>query len=213
MAKKTTTKLPQKVIDYLEKAGIDHEVLEHKTVYTAIDAANTLKRKMGEIAKSLIVKADQDYFLVLLPADHNLDFNKLKKEISKSKGRDVKVVKIPGEKIVENALKVKAGTLTAFGNMHKVPVIIDKQLQKSKKAIFSAGSLNHSLEIAVNDFVNLENALLANFGIKKKIKAQAKTAPKKKKTVKKATVKPKKKVAKKPVKKIVKKKTTSKKKK
>ena len=168
MAKKT--KIPAKLTKYLANSEIKHNILEHRTVYTAIDAAMTMKKKLSEIAKSLLIKADKDYYLVLLPADHNLDFEKLRKAISKLKGKEVKVIKIPGEKIVGEALKIKAGTLTAFGSIHKLPVILDKKLEQVKKAVFSSGSLNHSIEMSVKDFIKSEDAVLASFGIKKKIK-------------------------------------------
>ena len=164
------TKLPAKLVKYLEKAGVKHEILEHKTVYTAFDAATTMKKKLGEIAKSLLVKADKDYYLALLPADYNLDFKKLGKCIGAQTGKPVKTVKISGEKIMESALKVKAGALSAFGGLHKVPVIMDKGLTKAKKAIFSSGSFNHSIEMAVKEFAKMENALLGSFGVKKKVK-------------------------------------------
>jgi prolyl-tRNA editing enzyme YbaK/EbsC (Cys-tRNA(Pro) deacylase) len=122
---------------------------------------------------------------VLLPADYNLDFSKLGKCLGAQVGKKIKVVKIPGEKIVENALNIKAGALSAFGQLHKLPVIMDKGLIKAKKAIFSSGSMNHSVEMAVNDFVKLENAILGSFGIKKKIKIQ-KVIKNKKKTTKKS---------------------------
>jgi len=177
--KKTTTKLPAKLIKYLEAAGVKHEILEHKTVYTAIDAANTLKKKMEEIAKTLFVKADKDYYVVLLPADNNLDFDKLNICLNKA-GKNVKTIKIPGEKIIEEALKVKAEALSAFGTLHKLGVVVEKKMEKTKKAVFSSGSLNHSVEMAVKDFINLEKAIVGNFGIKKKIKKQKVTKPKKK---------------------------------
>ncbi len=167
---KKKTKIPVKLIKYLEKAGVKHEILEHKTVYTAIDAAITMKKKMQEIAKSLLIKVDKDYYIALLPADNNLNFDKLKKTISKETKKEIKTIKIPGEKIMENALKIKAGSLTAFGKMHKAKVIVDKKMEKIKKAIFASGSSNHSIEMAVKDFIKLENAILGNFGIKKKIK-------------------------------------------
>jgi len=174
MAKKKISKIPVKLVKYLEDAGVKHEILEHRTVYTAIDAAMTLGKKMEEIVKSILVKADNDYYLVLLPADHNLDFEKLKKVIGKEKGKAVKAVKIPGEKIMEEMLKVKAGALSAFGNLHKLPVVMDKKLEKAKKAVFSGGSLNYSVEMAVKDFTKLENAVLGAFGVKKKVKIQKK---------------------------------------
>ena len=174
-------KLPAKLVKYLEEAGVDHEILEHKTVYTALDVANTMKKKMDEVAKSLLVKADKDYFLVLLPADYNLDFKKLGKCIGAQTGKKIKVVKIPGEKIMEKALKIKAGTMSAFGHLHKLPVVADKALLKVKKAIFSSGSFNHSVEMAVKDFVKLENAIFGSFGVKRKMVKARKSGVKKKK--------------------------------
>src|SRR3989339_342245 len=163
-------KLPKKVIAYLEKAGVPHELIEHKTVYTAYDAAQTMGKKLSEIAKSLLVKADKDYYEAILPADHNVDFTKLGKNIAKLKGKDVKVVKIPGEKIVQELLKLKNETVSAFGQAYKLPVIVDKALAKSKKAIFSSGGFNHSVQMAVKDYLGLESASMGTFGVKKKAK-------------------------------------------
>ena len=163
------TKFPQKLAKYLEKAGVKHNILEHKTVYTAYDTAVTMGKKLNEVAKTLLVAADKDYYLVLLPADNNLDFKKLAKDISKATGKKIKSVKIPGEKVMEKLLKVKAGAMSAFGGLHKLPVVMEKKLAKAKKAVFASGSFNHSVEMAVKDFVKLENAMLGNFGIKKKV--------------------------------------------
>lgn len=165
----TKTKLPKKLIKYLEKAGIKPNILEHRTVYTAFDAAATMKKNLGEIAKTLLVAADKNYYLVILPADHNLDFKKLAQVIGAKTQKEIKAVKIPGEKIMEKLLKVKAGALSSFGGFHNLPVIVEKNLEKTKKAIFSSGSFNHSVEMAVKDFVKLENAILGSFGVKRKI--------------------------------------------
>ena len=163
-------KFPSKLTEYLGKAGVSHKILEHRTVYTALDAAATMRRKLGEIAKSLFVKADKDYYLVLLPADYNLDFKKLGKCIGIQTKKEVKMVKIPGEKIMTEALKIKKGAMSAFGKLYKLPVIIDKGLVKAKKVIFPSGNFNFSIEMAVKDFVKLENAAIGLFGVKKKIK-------------------------------------------
>ena len=178
MSKKIKIKMPVKLLSYLEKAGAKHELLEHRTVYTALDAAATMRRKMGEIVKSLLVQADRDYYLVLLPADRNLDFKKLTAAISKGAKKNIRAVKIPGEKIMEKLLKVKAGAMSAFGGFHKLPVVMDKELAKAKKAVFASGSFNHSIEMAVKDFIKLENVILGSFGIKKKVKLQKISKPK-----------------------------------
>src|SRR4030042_4264949 len=151
----TKTKLPPALVKYLKAAGIKHNVLEHKTVYTALDAAATMKRKINEIAKTLLVMADKDYYLVILPADHNLDFKKMGLVLSKVAGKKVKVVKIPPETAMEKLLKVKAGALSAFGGLHKLPVVMEKKMTGVKKAVFPSGSFNHSVEMAGKDFVKV----------------------------------------------------------
>ncbi len=197
---KKRIKIPAKTEKYLENSGLKYNILEHRTVYTAIDAAATMKKKIEEIAKSLLIQADRNYYLLILPADNNLDFNKLKKIIEKQVDGKIKSIKIPNEKMLERTLKIKAGTLTAFGSLHKLEVLVEKKFEKIKKAIFASGSPNYSIELAVKDFIKLEKVVLASFGVKKKIKKQKKLSSKKKIVAKKSISK------KKPLKKIVKKK-------
>lgn len=172
--KATALKLPKKVIEYLKKAGVPHDIIEHKTVYTAYDAAQTMGKKINEIAKSLLVKADKDYYVVILPADKNVDFDKLGKSIAKIKGKGVKTIKIPAEKIVQDLLRLKNETVGAFGQLHKLPVIADASFAKLKKAIFSSGGLGHSVEMKVADYLDLEKARVGSFGVKKPIKKTTK---------------------------------------
>ena len=54
MPKVKKQKMPAKMVKYLDKCGVKHEILEHRTVYTAIDAAATMKKKVNEIVKSLL---------------------------------------------------------------------------------------------------------------------------------------------------------------
>jgi Ala-tRNA(Pro) deacylase len=163
-------KSPLSLIKYLEARGVSPKILEHKTVYTAIDAANTLKRKLDEIVKSLLIQADNNYFIVCLPANQNLDFDKIKQAIEKQIGSKVKTIKIPSEKIMKEVLKLRDQGLSAFGKFHKLPVIAEKKLANLKKAVFSTGSFNHSIEMGAKEFLKLESVILANFGINKKVK-------------------------------------------
>ncbi|MBI4652831.1 YbaK/EbsC family protein [Candidatus Kuenenbacteria bacterium] len=162
-------KFPQTLAKYLDKAKAKYNILEHKTVYTAHDVAATMNKKLNEVVKTLLVAVGKDYYLAILPADHNLDFKKLAEQISKTTGKKIQAVKIPGENAMKKLLKIKAGAISAFGGFHKLPVVMEKNLNKIKKAIFASGSFNHSIEMAVKDFVKLENAVLCGFGIKKKV--------------------------------------------
>ncbi len=61
-------KIASKIIKFLDENKIKYKIVNHKTVYTAYDVAVTMKKKLGEVAKTLLVLADKNYFLVVVPA-------------------------------------------------------------------------------------------------------------------------------------------------
>lgn len=154
--------IPKKLLTHLDKNKIKYEILKHKTVFTAYDLAQTMKKKLQEIAKTLLVKVDKKYYLVVLPAHYKLDFGKLKKTLKAKK------VEIAKEKEMQTKFKVKPGAITPFGKIHKLEVFADKSLVKLQHAIFQAGSFTESLHMKVKDFLKSEEAKTGDFGKKNK---------------------------------------------
>ncbi|MFA5020512.1 MAG: YbaK/EbsC family protein [Patescibacteria group bacterium] len=152
--------IPIKVKKYLDSKGIDYEELAHKTVYTAYDAANTLKKKLSEIAKTILIEADKTHVLVVLPADKKIDMAKLKKALG------VKSVKIPDEKVMIKLLKIKPGTLSSFGKLHDLELLVDKAMLGAKKVVVSTGSFTDSVFMKAKDLVRIEEAKLADIAMK-----------------------------------------------
>ncbi|MFA6422246.1 MAG: YbaK/EbsC family protein [Candidatus Buchananbacteria bacterium] len=199
--------ISQKLKDYLSKSKFDYEEIAHKTVYTAYDAAQTLKKNLKEIAKNLLIQADKTFVLVIIPADKKLHLEKLKKALGAKK------ISIPKEQLMVKILKIKPGALSSFGGLHKLETVVDKTMLQTQKAVMSAGSFTDSILMKVKDFVQLEEAKLADiamtggYKIPKSVKKQMKKvkASVAKKGAKKAVKKPAQKVAKKALKKAVKK--------
>jgi Ala-tRNA(Pro) deacylase len=170
--------VPKQIQNYLDKKGAKYAIVTHKKVYTAYDVAQTLKKKLDEIAKNLLVKTNKGFVLVLLPASKRVDLNKLKK-LMNAKGMGVKKVEIPKEGVMVRIFKVKPGALGAFGTVHELEVYMDKNLQKVKKAIFPTGSFTDSVEMAMKEFEKLEKPVVGFFSEAKKFKKPAKKAVKK----------------------------------
>jgi len=119
---------------------------------------------LEQITKSLLVKAGKDHFLVHLPASKHIDLKKLARILKVAK------VEIPSEKAIVKVLKIKPGTLSSFGFIHHIASIVDKSLLKSKKAVFSTGSLINSLELSVKDFLKTSEMQVGVFAVTKKFK-------------------------------------------
>ncbi|NMB48608.1 YbaK/EbsC family protein [Candidatus Kuenenbacteria bacterium] len=182
----------KKLIKYLNDNKVKYQLLEHRTVYTAYDVAATMHVKLGEIAKSLLVKFNKPfedgrkpYALAVVGADKNIDLKKLSKVVSDwavklnrelrarkpEKGKkpviDIynKIAKtdLPKEKDMKDKFKVGAGAMSAFGSFYKLPVFMDKGFSKKEKAIFSSGSFTESIKMPVAGFIKLERVMIGSF--------------------------------------------------
>ncbi len=153
--------IPKKLLNYLDKAKVGYKTIKHKTVYTAYDLAQTLKVKLNEVAKTLVVKADKIYVLVILPASRKLDLGKLKKVLK------VKKIEIAKENVMQKIFKIKPGAITPFGELYKTPVYIDKALLKAKKIIANAGTYEDSVIMTAKNFLKAVKGVLGDFGKKK----------------------------------------------
>jgi len=179
--------IPKKLTKLLEDSNLKHEIINHRTVYTAYDVAQTLHIKLNQIAKSLLVKINKPlehgqkpYAIVIVPADKNIDLNKLPRVMTTKELRITKV-SIPKENVMKDQFKVKPGTMAAFGSLYKLPIFVDKSLMGD--CIFSSGSFSQSIKMKVTDFIKLEQAKMGIFSVAKKIKkSKVKARPKAKKT-------------------------------
>jgi len=149
--------VPKHVKKYLDSKMAKYDEVAHKTVYTAYDAAQTLRRELKDIAKSLLIASDKAYVIAVVPAHMRIDLKKLKQALKAKK------ISIPDEKVMVKIFKVKAGSMTAFGGMHKVEVWADQSLLKTKDLIFSAGNFTDSVRMKVKDYLKMEEAKLAKF--------------------------------------------------
>lgn len=156
--------IPKKILSYLDKNKVKYDVLKHKTVYTTFDLAATLGEEMKKIAKTLLVKADKKYILVVLPAHYRVDLNKVKKLLKSAKAE------LAPEKVMEKLFHVKPGAITPFGGLHKIETYVDKALLKTEKAIVNAGSFTESLRLKMKDLHKLEKATVADLSNAVKVK-------------------------------------------
>ncbi|MFA5991599.1 MAG: YbaK/EbsC family protein [Candidatus Doudnabacteria bacterium] len=154
---KTIKQLSNSITKLLDTANIKYKTLEHKVVFTAHDVSATTKKKLGEIAKVVLVKADKDFVLIVLPAGKYVDFNGIKKALKAKK------VSMANEKDITKYLKTKVGLLHPFGSEYNIKTLLDKNLSRAKKMIASAGTYTHSIELSLKDFEKITQPIKGVF--------------------------------------------------
>lgn len=152
--------LSAKLTKHLAANTVVYTVVPHKTVFTVYDLAQTTKVKLNTIVKTLLVKADKEYVLAVLPAHLRLDLVALKKHLK------VKTLTLAKEKDMLTKFKVKPGAMTPFGSMYKVAVVADKSLLKAEKVLMSAGSFTESLHLKMKHYLKAEQPQMVKIGKK-----------------------------------------------
>ena len=146
-----------KLKKFLDSNKTKYALTEHKKVYTAFNEAETQHLKGKEVAKTVLVKTDSGYALVVVPAVKHVEFAKVKKALQ------AKNVSMAKESDITKVLKTKVGLIHPFGNLYKLPVLVDNAILRPKVMITSAGSYTESLEIKPKDFLKLVKPIKSDF--------------------------------------------------
>jgi len=167
--------LSKTLTNFLDKNKIKYELLEHRTVFTALDKAATLKAKPAQVGKTVIVSFDAKGFAIgLIPANKNLDkqkvltaFNKCRQKI---KDKPFKKIDFVSEKWMKANIKgAKLGATPPLGMLYKLPFFIDNSLAKQSKIIVNGGEYELSLKLSPASLIKLDaNTVKGSFSMAKK---------------------------------------------
>ena len=174
----------------LEKNNIKHEVIDHKTVYTAYDNAETQHLKPQEVVKTLVMKIDaKKYVLALIPANKNLDKKKFLKEINKwlkkEEEKAVRSIEFAKEAWMKKNVKGRIGATVPFGSLSKMATFIDRSLLQNKNLIINTGDYKKSIKLTTKKFLGLEEIIVGSFSVSKKVAKKTKKVKAKRKVKKK----------------------------
>lgn len=164
--------ISKKIANYLESKKYKYQVIEHKTTFTAWDTAQTEKVKPGQVVKALVMKADNDHLLALIPSNKNLDKQKLLKIINagrkKNKEKAYKKIDFAKEVWMKKNLPGKVGATPPFSELLKLDIYMDNLLAKNKKIYVGSGEYTESLLINVSQYLKTEKPTKGSFSKAKK---------------------------------------------
>lgn len=110
----------------LNKLNIEYKEIEHKPVYTSLEAEFTKKLIDGIGVKNLFLKSKSKYYLVLTPDNKKVDLKALSKLLDSH-------LSFAKETELQDILKLERGSVTPIGLIndikHEVIVLIDKELE------------------------------------------------------------------------------------
>ena len=140
--------ITEKIQDILKAKNFWYEAFEHQPVHTSEDAAKVrtgYSLKQG--AKALVMKVDEEFLMLVMPADLKFDSAKVKKLLNAKKTRFATPEEVEG---ITGGVKV--GGVPPFGNLFELKVIVDPKLFDNEKIIFNAGDRCFSVAMKSEDY-------------------------------------------------------------
>ena len=151
------TEVTRKAIELLTSKGINFEKLEHAVVTTSSEASGARGSKLSQGAKAIIVKANDQFYHLIISAAVQLDNNKLRKVLGTHR------VRFATTKELFELTGCSPGAVPPFGNLFGLPVFMDNALMEEETVYFNCGSHTISLKMKRSDLAEATDAQIVDF--------------------------------------------------
>jgi Ala-tRNA(Pro) deacylase len=152
--------VPASISRYLEQHGVNFSVVEHSVAYTAQEEAAATHVPGREWAKAVVCMVDDQPTLAVLPADHLVDFARLREACG------ARTVRLASEGELRPLYSdCEVGAMPPFGPLYKQPVVIDRTLTSDPEIVFNGGSHRDAIRMRYRDFAELVKPTIADFGV------------------------------------------------
>jgi len=146
----------QRVLERLDKAGVEYRIHSHQPVYTCEDAAReTCTKASIHVKAMLVLDSDNHPALALLPGDERLSLRKTAKALS------VSSVRLATKEEVGSTLHVEPGAVSAL-IAENMPILLDVKILRNRLIYMSAGTHTESVSMSPRDLHRLTKAKLTS---------------------------------------------------
>lgn len=147
-----------KVTELLDSAGVSYEISQHRPTFTAQQMAAEEHVPGMYVAKPVAIKADNRYYLCVLPACCKIDFDTLRR------GLKVDSVRLADEDELQPLFKDCAvGAEPPFGQLYGLETLMDEMLAKDSYIVFQAGTHELAIRMDMDSFKKLAKPRILKF--------------------------------------------------
>ena len=142
----------------LRGRGVEFGVLRHEPVYTSEEAAAIRGVPLASGAKALVCKGDEEFVMIVLPADRKL----ASKAVRKARGW--KKLRFASREEVSRITGLEPGAIPPFGSLFGLPTLCDARLTENETINFNAGDHSISVSMSSADYLAVESPEMGSFG-------------------------------------------------
>jgi Ala-tRNA(Pro) deacylase len=141
-----------KLDEMLTDRHVSFQRLPHRPTYTANRMAQALHVKGHDVAKSVLLRTGHGYVLAVLPATHQVDLARVRRELGEER------VEIASEDDVEKVFPdCERGAVPPFGSFYNVPTLMDETLAADEQIVFEGQTHEEAIRMTYRDYEALEH--------------------------------------------------------
>lgn len=140
--------------------NVKFKVVKHEEAWSAQRLAGLLHIPGEQLAKVVMVRADDQWYMLVLPAPNRLEMPKVKRML---KAKEVRLAK--EEEFANLFPDCDVGAMPPFGNLYGVPVYVDRALTMQSEITFPAGSHREVMQLTYADFERTAQPVAGDFSI------------------------------------------------
>lgn len=154
----------KKLTEFLDSHSVKYTTLIHSQAFTARDIATIAHVPRKELAKTVVVKADDRMIMVVVPATDMVDLKLVRKLLGAAN------VRLADEdEFKELFPDCELGAMPLFGNLYNVDVLAADDLTQDEEIVFNAGTHRELIRMAYKDFERLVQPRIAKISVSRNV--------------------------------------------
>lgn len=147
-----------KLDEFLNERQVPFERLQHAPAYTANGIARILHVPGKELAKTVLLRADDKFALVVLPATHTVDLERVKRELGAER-----VALATEDEMARLFPDCEPGAIPPFGSLYHLTTLVDESLATDEEIVFEGQNHHEAIRMTYRDFQAQEHPRLGHF--------------------------------------------------
>ena len=152
--------IPKGLIDCLNENNVTYEILHHPEAVTAQRSAQAEHIKGRHHAKVVMIKSGGQHLMMVLPADHQINLEKVEKTIGKAVSLDKE------EEFRSLFADCAIGAMPPLGNLYDLSTYVDRHLAEQDYIVFEAGTHTDAIKMSYRDYERIVKPKVEDLAVK-----------------------------------------------
>lgn len=147
---------------YLDETQTPYEFHHHLQSMTALELAEVENMSPHEVAKVVILKDEKHHYMMVLPADYQLDLLTTREFLGSPHA-----TLATEEELATLFPDCEIGSMPPFGILYQMPVYAEQDMNDSQVIEFHAGSHEDAVRMGFNAWKNIVHPQMGHFSDKR----------------------------------------------